>query len=147
MAHARPEGKWHLPFTCSSNSCRLAFQRAQGLVVYIPLLQDCHDGFGAKTGTGQLPKDAGHMPLILRLLQPLFPQILASLLLFVYAFVGGFYSLLDHVAMHTAGFQFRDNPHAAELLIVASQRRISRRLLRIVEISLIFAPPDSKFDQ
>src|ERR1700722_18245138 len=128
-------------------SSALAFQRAEGLVIHIPLLQDVEDGFHPESGPRQLPEDARCLLLILRLAQPLLAKKVASLLFVAHAVVCSFHRLLDHRPVHPARLQLRNHAHPPQLLVVAPQRREIGGILRIVQIPLILQPADHQFHQ
>src|SRR5215472_360830 len=128
-------------------SFAFALQGGEHLRVHVPLLQNAEDGPRCEPRPRQLPEDARRLFPISRLFQPLLAQVVPRLFLVADALVRRRYRLLDHRPVHAPRFQLRDHSHAPQLPIVASQRGVRRRILRVIQISLILQSPNHQFHQ
>src|SRR5207248_6201207 len=96
-------------------------QRAQHLLINIPLLQNGKNCLRPKPCARELPENARGLLLVFWLLQSLTAQILPRLLLFIYFFVGRADRFLDHLTMHSLDLQISDHPSAPEFFVIAAE--------------------------
>src|SRR5690349_258247 len=116
----------------------LAFERAQGLIVYIPFLENGEDGLRAESGAQKMTENTRRLFLIGGLLQALAVEIITSLLLVVNLVVGVADRFFKNFAMYALGFQVSDHAAASEFLVVAAKGGIGGSVVRVVQVSMIF---------
>jgi hypothetical protein len=126
---------------------RLAFERRQRLVVHVPLLEDLENGFRRKTRADQLAEDAGGLFLVFGFLQSLAAQEVARLFLVIDFVVHLGDSFLDDCAVDATGFQLCHYTPASEFFVVAAQAGVDGRIVRVVEVSLVFETADDELDE
>src|SRR5213080_171044 len=97
-------------------------QRAQHLLINIPLLQNGKNCLRPKPCARELPENARGLLLVFWLLQSLTAQILPRLLLFIYFFIGCTDGLLDHLTVYSLDLQISDHPPGPEFFVVATER-------------------------
>src|SRR5437867_4702660 len=123
------------------------FQRAQGLFVNVPLLENCEDCFASKSRPHELTKYARRLLSIFGFLQALATQVFPCLLLFIHIVINRRNCFLDDLAVHPLGSQVRDHTPAAEFFVIAPERGIRHRIFCVIEVALVLQLSDYKCDQ